>query len=478
VTASRADATPIRFGTSGWRGILGDEITDERLKALVSGVARWLRGMRDAPRVLVGFDGRFASERLARVAASELQRSGVSVVLATRVTPTPALARSVVRRRAAGGLMLTASHNPAHDHGLKVFGPRGESVDSAVIAQVERAAARALVRPARSAAEPGKCVEADFVPGYVRDLVRAVGAPLKGARPVSVFYDAMHGAGAGVLDAALRSVGARVRLFREGADPTFGGGAPDPVPDRLRTLARAVRAGRGLRLGLATDGDADRVAAVDEAGGVLPEEDVAALVVDQLVRSGRLRGAVAMTLASGSLIERVAQSHGLETSRHPIGFRFLAADLESGRAALAVDESGGVAFAPFAKDKDGMLAAVVLAESVAVLGAGLGAQRQALRERHGSSAWGRRAVPSSEKLERAVAKLRESPPARVEGMAVRDVDVRDGVRVALDDGFLMWRVSGTEPCVRIYAEAAGKGRLRSRLRAAERILQRASAARG
>lgn len=472
-----SDPRPIRFGTSGWRGTLADEVTDERVRAFVSGAARWLGRRRESPRVVVAFDGRFASERLAEVVAHELQRRGLNVALGAQVTPTPALARAVVRRRAAGGLMLTASHNPAHDHGIKVYGPRGEPVDRAVATRIEEAAARALLRPPRDAPKRGRRLVADLSTGYVRDLVRATGEALRAAPRLFVVYDAMHGAGAGVLDAALRTLGVRVEVLRGTPDPTFGGCVPDPAPEQLRGLARRVRGGRGLRLGLATDGDADRIAAVDESGRVLSEEEVAALVVDHLVRTGRVRRGVAMTLAAGSLLERVAVSHGLRTTRHPIGFRFLAAELQAGRADVAVDESGGIAFAPFALDKDGMFAGLLLAESVALRRKGLGAQRQALRERHGATAAGRFALPVSAALREGVERLLEAPPERIEGKPVRDVDRRDGVRIELEDGFVMWRISGTEPRVRVYAEAPGSGRLRSRLRAAERILRRAAAAR-
>ena len=472
------DPRPIRFGTSGWRGTLADEVTDERLRAFVAGAGRWLARRHESSRLLVAFDGRFASERLANVAAGELQRCGLSAVLAIGVTPTPALARTIVRRRPAGGLKLTASHNPAQDDGVKVFGARGEPVDAAASQRIEVAAERALLRPPRKAAVPGRRSSADFVSGYVRDLVRAGGEALRAAPRLSVTYDAMHGAGAGVLDAALRELGAKVELLRGSPDPLFGGAAPDPIPERLTGLVRRVRSGRGLRFGVATDGDADRIAAVDEAGRTLSEEEVAALVVDHLARTGRVRRGVVLTLASGSLVERVAASHGVRTTRLPIGFRFLASELTAGRAEVAVDESGGIAFAPFALDKDGMLAAMLLAESVALRREGLGAQRAALRKRHGSTVAGRSSFRASPSLQEGIDRLLAAPPERIEGKVVRDVDLRDGLRVELEDGFVMWRRSGTEPLIRVYAEAPGRGRLRSRLRAAERVLRRLSSGRG
>lgn len=471
---ARREPRPIRFGTSGWRGTLGDEVTDERLRAFVYGAASWLASRRAGSRVLVGFDGRFASERLASVAAQVLQARGLDAVLAAGVTPTPALARAIPRRRAVGGLMLTASHNPEHDHGVKLFGPRGDAVDTRAAARIEAAAALALERPPRDAAHRGRRVRVELAAAYTRDLVRATGEALRASSRVRVVYDAMHGAGAGVLDAALRAAGTRVELLRGEPDPRFGGGSPDPLPEQIGTLARRVRNGRGLRLGIATDGDADRVAAVDERGRVLADGELAALVLDHLARTGRVRRGVALTLAAGTLLERVAASHDLRTTRHPIGFKHLVGELRAGRAEFGVDESGGIAFAPFSLDKDGMFAGALLAESVGLRRMGLGAQLAALRAKHGDAVAGRSALSGTPGLREGLERLCAKPPGRVGACTVRGVDTRDGLRVELDDGFVMWRASGTEPLLRLYADAIGPRRLQARLAAAERLLRRAA----
>lgn len=471
-TDPRRPERPIRFGTSGWRGTLGDEVTDERVRAFVLGAAAWLKRRGAGARVLVGFDGRFASERLADLAARTLQARGLDAVVASGVTPTPALARAVPRRRAAGGLMLTASHNPAHDHGIKLFGPRGEPIGPRAAAQIEAAAARALARTPRDAALRGRRVRSDLAGSYIRDLARACGEVLRSSPRLRVVYDAMHGAGAGVFDAALLSAGTRIEVLRGVPDPLFGGVTPDPVPEQLSVLARRIRAGRGLRLGLATDGDADRIASVDETGRVLTEGEQAALILDHLARTGRVRRGVAMTRAVGSLLDRVAACHGLRATRHPVGFKHLAGELQAGRAEVAIDESGGVAFAPFALDKDGMFAGALLAESVALRRIGLAAQLAALRKRHGASAVGRRALPATDALRSALERLRAAPPKRFGRSEVGRVDVSDGLWLGLDDGFVMWRASGTEPVVRLYADAPGGQALHARLVAAERWLRR------
>lgn len=456
-------ARPIVFGTGGWRGILGEEVTDPRLRALVHGVASWLRSRRVRRAVLVGFDGRSDSERLAGLAVEVLRARGLDVVRDSGRSSTPAVAGSVVPLRAGAALMLTASHNPARYHGLKLFGARGEAVGGEAAKRVEASAARALASTPRSAAQRGKLARSDFSARYVKRLSRALAPGASRARRPRVFYDALHGAGAGALDVALRERGFRVAGMRLESDPKFGGIAPDPSPARLRDLARRVRDARGLRIGLATDGDADRIAAVDESGRVLGESELAALLVDHLAASGRLRGGVALSLGSSSFVERVAERRGLATSRHRLGFKHLSHALLSGAAEIAVDESGGIAFSDFALDKDGMFAGAMLAESVACSGVGLGEQLRRLRAECGSAMAGRAAVASSPRRLAALARLSAKPLASFAGSQTKEVDRSDGLRLALCDGFVMWRASGTEPVIRIYAEAPGARRLRERL---------------
>ncbi|MEE3332230.1 MAG: hypothetical protein VX246_15295 [Myxococcota bacterium] len=462
-TASGVQPPPIAFGTGGWRGVLGEEITEPRLCALVHGVASWLRSRRVRGAVLVGFDGRSDSERLAGLAVEVLRARGLRVVRDVGRSSTPAVAGAVVPLRASAAIVLTASHNAPRYHGLKLFGTRGEAVGGEAAKRVEASAARALGSTPGPAAQRGKLTRSDFSARYVKRLSRALTSDASRARRLRVFYDALHGAGAGTLDAALRQRGFRVAGMRLESDPKFGGTAPDPSPARLRDLARSVRDARGLRIGLATDGDADRITAVDEGGRVLGDSELAALLVDHLAASGRLRGGVALSAGSSSFVERVAERHALATSRHRLGFKHLSHELLSGAAEIAVDESGGVAFGEFAFDKDGMFAGAMLAESVACSGVGLGEQLRRLRAECGNAVAGRAAVASSPRRLAALERLLAKPLASFDGSQAREVDRSDGLRLVLRDGFVMWRASGTEPVIRIYAEAPGVRRLRERL---------------
>lgn len=459
---------PIRFGTSGWRGVLGEAIHARSVDAAVAGVAAWLRDVAPRGEVLVAHDRRFGGAWLAERAGRGMRAAGLGVRLARGATATPVVSRAVRERGAAAALVFTASHNPPADHGLKVFDAAGASASPEVTRRIERAAAEALAQPPAVLPKRGGS-PVDLTTPYRRALVALLrDGPLREAAP-RVVYDAMHGCGAGVLDAGLEELGARVVGLRLEPDLRFGGGAPDPLPERLAALRARVAADRRAALGLATDGDADRYGVLDERGRPLEATQALALLVDHLARRGMLRRGIAISIATGSLVERVAQHHSLAVSRHPIGFKYLAAALASG-ADAAGEESGGFALGAFGADKDGMLAGALLAEVAAI--APLSRTLRALERRFGAGACGRRACNADARGQEALARLIERPPTRVDGAKVLHVDRRDGLHLRLEDGFLMLRASGTEGVLRVYGEAPGSRRLARRLRAGEELLAR------
>lgn len=464
---------PIRFGTSGWRGVVAEDFTFERVRAVVAAIGDRIKAARPGGRVLVAHDRRFLGSRLAATAARVLEGCGVPAIPVRGAVPTPVLAHGVRRRRVAAGLIFTASHNPPDYQGLKVFGPAGAGAEERETRAIEVAAARWLAAGPPPEREP-KTRAVDLVAPYLDSLVTQLdGAALKRAR-LHVVYDAMHGVGAGILDEALRRAGVRVAVLRAEPDPAFGGESPDPLPERLGALRRAVRGLRGPALGLASDGDADRFAVVDADGSVLSETDAAALLVDHLASGGRIRRGVALSCATGSLVERVARDHGLAVSFHALGFKHLSRALVGGEADVAGEESGGFAWAPFAHDKDGILAGCLIAELVAASGEPLRRRLRALEKRLGGSASGRTAILADARARSSLARLLASPPERVSGSRVRESVCCDGLRLTLDDGFLMLRASGTEPLVRIYADAPTPEALAKRLRDGVRLLRRAA----
>jgi phosphoglucomutase len=458
------DAAPIRFGTSGWRGTLGDEITAPRTRALAKAVAAWAaEQQRGRPRLLVAHDTRFLGATLARIAQGTLARHGATALGVASPTPTPVVAHAVREGRADGAWIVTASHNRPSDQGVKLIAKWGGGVTAEQARRIEALACAALARPPAARPTPDPAPPLDLVPPYLETLVE-----LLDRGRGRVVYDALHGAGAGVCDRALRAMGVSVELRNGAQRPRFGGRAPDPTRERLADLARAVRRTRGALLGLATDGDADRFAVLDAAGRAFTETEALALLVDHLARTGRMRRGVAISIATGSLVEAVAREHGLDVERHPIGFKHLSRALAEGRADVAGEESGGFAWEPVARDKDGILACALFAELASA--ASPRERLRALERRHGRRVCGRVAHPARPAAHARLAALASSPPSRIGGDPVRAVDLRDGVWLRLDDGFVMLRASGTEAVLRVYAEAANARALAERFEAGAQLL--------
>jgi phosphomannomutase len=457
-------AAPPRFGTSGWRGILGDEIDDRRTAAVASGVAAWLASSGARGPCLVAHDRRFGGPRLAALASEVLSAHGIASCAARGAVATPVVARALARGDAETALVFTASHNPPSDHGLKLLVRGGASAPPDATRAIERAAAAALAERAVPRS-PARGLRLDLTSRYLHDLAGLIDRDALRRAQLRVACDALHGAGAGLLDVFLASAGVRVVTLRGEPDLRFGGAAPDPRPERLASLRRRVAGGGGIALGLATDGDADRYAAIDSGGRLLDDGHVLALLVDHLARTGRIRRGVAISWATSSLVERVARAHGLAVERFPIGFKHLAVALAEGRADAAGEESGGFALAAFHRDKDGVLAGALIAELAAVQGAPLAARARALERVHGPSVCGRIALRADARAREALARLVAAPPERACGARVREVDARDGLRLALDDGFVGMRASGTEGVLRVYAEAPDARALARRLAA-------------
>ncbi len=452
---------PIRFGTNGWRGVLGRDFNPEGAERLAWALARTLGAPAERPRVIVAFDTRARANEIAASAAAALERAGAEALLCDRATPTPVAGFQVRARRALAGFVVTASHNAPEYLGVKILARGGEGAPRAFVDALAREA-NSLVQCAEQAAHAKPRVLREPERAYLARLTALIDArAIRRARP-RVLYDAMHGVGAGVVDRALRELGARVELMRGAPDPHFGGGAPDPVRARLRGLMRGVRDG-GFAFGLASDGDADRFALVDARGRLLSETAGLALLVDHVAATRPLARGLALSTATGSFAARVASAHGLIVHRVGLGFSPLSRLLRAGEADLAGEESGGFAWRRLGHDKDGILAGALALEAAA---------SEPLHERiarlvraHGRSACGRSAVPASAGARGALVRLAEAPPARIAGAPVRGLEARDGVRASFDDGFLHWRLSGTEPVIRVYAEARSQAALARRLAA-------------
>ena len=461
------EAAPIAFGTDGWRGILGVDITVERLLPVAAAAARELASSApeglDSREVVLGYDRRFLAPELAEAIAAAVRGAELVPVLADSPTPTPASSWAVVERGALGALVITASHNPPEWLGLKIKGPFGGSVEGDFTARVERRlAAGGITVPIA-----GVCERFDAMGAYVAGLRAKVdtGALAEGLQRLglTVIVDPMHGSAAGVLPALLGQAavdGGAIREIRSQRDPLFGGHPPEPLAPYLEQLIAEVRsstaAGRPA-MGIVFDGDGDRIAAVDERGRFCSTQLLMPLFIDHLARARQLPGTVIKTVSGSDLMALVAADLGRTVLEKPVGFKYIAAEMLAGEVLVGGEESGGVGFGMHLPERDAPFAALLLIEALVEGGVPLGQRLDALQARCGGAAhYDRLDLRLADMAARArlEARLAEAPPAEVAGEPVQQVITTDGVKLRLGPShWLMLRFSGTEPLLRLYCEA-------------------------
>jgi phosphomannomutase len=447
---------PIRFGTDGWRGVAGEDFTEARAAVVLQAAAEvWREEPGAAGRPLVvGYDTRRDSRAVAELAAEILAANGWPVLLADRPVPTPLVSFTVVDRRAAGGVVVTASHNPARFNGIKLKAAFGGSAAPEFTARVETALGRTPPRRPDAAAR-ARIERADLRPPYLACLRGRVDAGRTPARPLRVVADALHGASDGLLREVVPAGWAEVRILHGEPDPTFGGLHPEPIPPHVDPLVAEVRQ-TGADLGLALDGDGDRLGVVAGDGRFVTPHETMALLTRHLADTRRAGGEVVKGFAVGVQVDRVCARRGLPLHVTPIGFKHVAALMRSRDILIGGEESGGFGFRDHLPERDGLLSALLVLEAVVAAGTSLTALLRSLEAEAGPAAYRRRDVALHPDLgRRLVAQLAAEPPAELGGRRVTRVETLDGRKYWLDDGaWVLVRPSGTEPVLRVYIEAA------------------------
>jgi phosphomannomutase len=461
----------IAFGTDGWRGVIADDCTFEAVRRAAAATARvysaW-RGPGDRTRIVVGYDTRFLSPEFARDAAEIFARAGIDVLLTDQPIPTPVVSYHVRRLGLAGGVAITASHNPASYNGFKVKAHFGGSAPPELYDEISKEADRPLPGSARA----GRISTVDLLGPYRERLGALLDLPAIREAGLSVLADSIHGA-AGTLVADVVGPGrTRVVPFRSERDALFGGVHPEPIGANLQAASREVIA-RRLDLAVAQDGDADRLGTLDRRGTFVSPHRVLALLLLHAFRRRRLTGGIAKTFSTSLLIDRIAHKLGVPLFETPIGFKHVAELMNRGQAAAGGEESGGYAFAFHLPERDGVFNALLLLESLAQSGKDFDGALADLASEFGSFAYGRRDVYLPVPVVSTYLDwVRRDPPTRVAGVPVTDVTEKDGVKYAFGaDGWLLHRLSGTEPMVRLYCEHREDDKVASILAEAERRLQ-------
>jgi phosphomannomutase len=436
------DVDTIGFGTDGWRATL-NEFTSERVRAVAQATADYLADAGHAGEtVAVGYDARDSSPGFADDVADVLATNGFDVLLPERDCPTPVVSHAIVDRDLAGALVLTASHNPPEYNGVKFIPDNGASALPEVTEAIE-----ANLREAESGDHTGEIREVDLVGPHTEHCLDLVDADLSG---LTVVYDAMHGSGRGVTDDVLERAGADVIRRRTDTDPEFGGTPPEPTPEHLGGLADAVRE-HDADLGVANDGDADRVAAVTPERGVLDGNWFYVLAYDYLLETDS--GPAVRTVSTTFHVDKLADAHGCDVIEVPVGFKWVAEAVGEHGALFGGEESGGYTMRGHVRQKDGVLMALVAAAAASE--DALDERIDAIEAEHGEIHQDKVSVDCPDDRKQAVLDaLADDLPESVAGEAVERVNDADGFKILLADGsWLLVRPSGTEPKMRVYAEA-------------------------
>jgi phosphoglucomutase len=449
-------ATKIKFGTSGWRAIIADEFTFANVRLATEAIARYVKHQgSSSPKVLVGYDTRFASDRFALEAARVLSAQGIRALLCDRPVPTPAVAWTIIQRQLAGAVNMTASHNPGEYNGLKFSTADGAPALPEVTSEIEREIESLQAAGWTFTAKPDDSLieSIDIGPAYLSDLATKVDLKKIRDAKLSLAYDALHGSGAGYLDGVLRDAGIPAMVLHTNRDVYFGGHHPEPADEQLGEL-KALMKSKGLQLGLATDGDADRFGVLDEGGDFLYPNELIAMLVDYLVESRGWKGGVARTVATSHLVDRVARLHGLELLETPVGFKFIGEYIKDGRIFLGGEESAGLSIRGHVPEKDGILACLLVAEMVASRRKSLKNQLKELFSRVGAVYNRRLNIRLDPEIQgRLKAKL-GAEIQEFHGRRVVEQNRKDGLKLIFGDGsWVLMRPSGTEPVVRFYAES-------------------------
>ena len=450
----------IRFGTDGWRAIIGDEYTFENVAACAAAVAMDVQATDQAHRgVAVGYDTRFLSRQFAETAAEVIGSRGIPVYLADRPLPTPALSYAVTTHGAACGVMITASHNPPEWNGFKVKSEAGGSAAPEHVERIENHLPGVSIDQVRSmrSIEP-EIREVDMLAPYLIQLSGLVDIDRIKSADMRIAVDSMHGSGAGIVATLLDGGATTVEEIRSEVNPAFPGmKQPEPVEDNLAPLISAIKEG-DFDVGVATDGDADRLGVVDEGGTYLTTLEVFSMLFHHLKSRRELPGGAACTITMSSMMDRLTEHHGVDLYRTQVGFKFVGPALLDNACVLGGEESGGYAFAGHVPERDGPLSALFFLESMAISGKSPTELLAEIHELTGPHTFRRIDIEfTPDERERITSTVDGDAPTRLGGVEVIKEDRRDGVRLDLQDGsWAVVRMSGTEPLVRIYAEASGK----------------------
>ena len=471
-------ATDIKFGTDGWRGIIADDFTFDNVRRVAAAMAAYVRKHEDAKKgLVVGYDTRFASRQAARVAAEVIAAAGIPVRLSSDYVPTPAVSYAVKKFDAAGGVVVTSSHNPWNWNGVKYKAGYGGSATAAIMNKIA-----AELKPEPPAKQGGgQVTETDFKTPYIDAITRFADLDKIAKAGFNIAVDSMHGSGRGVLTGIFSGRGIRHVGIRQEQDPLFGGVNPEPIEPHIELLRQTVKREQ-CHAGFATDGDADRIGAIAEDGSFVDSHKCFSVILQWLLeRRPDWPGGVVRAFNTTGMLDRIAARYGRKLHECGIGFKYICDLMLNDRILVGGEESGGIGITRHLPERDGILNSLLLANIMAEEGKTLAQLVDRLQNEYGPHYYGRRDLHIPDELKQSAIHRASSDATlpRVGAYRVlRRADL-DGIKLFLDaprngkgaEAWVLLRASGTEPLLRVYSEASSPGLVEEILSAAEAFVQ-------
>ncbi len=442
----------IKFGTSGWRAIIADEFTFVTVRRVTQAIANYLQASAASKRIIVGCDTRFMAEVFAEECANLLAANGFEPSLCDRPTPTPAMSYAIRASKAAGAINFTASHNPPQYCGMKFSTADGAPALPEVTKQIEQ---EILGLEATEIPKPksGQVSKLSLVDDYLKDLAAKVDLQAIADAGLRIAYDPLWGTGRGYLNKALADVGCEVKMLHDWRDVYFGNRSPEPDAENIEELKHEVIE-NGYHIGLSTDGDADRFGILDRDGTFILPNLIIALLADYLAESRGWTNGVARSVATTNMVDRVCARRGIPVYETPVGFKFIGQLINDDKILIGGEESAGLSIRGHIPEKDGILACLLVAEMVAKRGTTIQEMLEKIYSEVGKLVSKRIGVKLTPELQQVLPQKLANAPDDFGGRRVKEVNRLDGVKFIFEDGsWMLMRPSGTEPLVRIYAEA-------------------------
>jgi len=444
----------IEFGTDGWRGVISDSFTFANLRRVAGAIADYYNQQKGRrAKIVVGYDTRFLSDVYARVVSEVLSSKGVMVILSDKSVPTPTLSYATKFKKMTAGVMITASHNPAIYNGVKIKTNSGAAAPPEITSQIEKKLPNYLFA---SVPNLELIIKKDLTADYIKFLRSYINLALLKRTKFRVLVDAMHGSGNGFIADVLRGTGIRLDFIREQINPTFDGLRPEPVLENLGLTVEKLKA-KKYDLGLVLDGDADRIGAFTGRGEFINAQKILGLLILHLVCNRKMSGGVVKTIAGTTLIDKIIAHLGLKLYETPVGFKYISELMEKADILIGGEEAGGIGFKGYIPERDGSLAGILLLEMMAYQNKPMLKILNQMEQEFGRYYYLRediylRELKSTSGLSFKISRLKSK--RALLGKKVIQVKDFDGVKLTCEDeGWLMLRASGTEPLVRVYAEA-------------------------